>query len=114
MEFLIRNNITVLPPPPNMPDLAPDYFSLFPHLKIKLKGHHSDTTEVIKTESQAVLNTLTEHDFHDGTTRPGNYVYIVYLLLTYFRNNYQIILFNIILSHSHNQGFSATEDEIYE
>jgi hypothetical protein len=33
-------------------------------LKIKLKGRHFDTNEVIEAESQAVLNTLTEHDFH--------------------------------------------------
>jgi hypothetical protein len=32
-------------------------------LEIKLKGRHFDTTEVIEAESQAVLNTLTEHDF---------------------------------------------------
>jgi hypothetical protein len=31
----------------------------------KLKGHHFDTTGVINAESQAVLNTLTEHDFQD-------------------------------------------------
>jgi hypothetical protein len=35
-------------------------------LKIKLKGHHFDTIEVIEAESQAVLNTLTEHDFQDA------------------------------------------------
>jgi hypothetical protein len=35
-------------------------------LKIKLKGHHFNTTEVIEAESQAVLNTLTEHDFQDA------------------------------------------------
>jgi hypothetical protein len=39
---------------------------LFSRLKIKLKGRHFDGTEVIETESQAVLNTLTEHDFHDA------------------------------------------------
>jgi hypothetical protein len=35
-------------------------------LKIKLKGRQFDTTEVIEAESQAVLNTLTEHDFQDA------------------------------------------------
>jgi hypothetical protein len=35
-------------------------------LKIKLKGCHLDAIEVIETESQAVLNTLTEHDFQDA------------------------------------------------
>jgi hypothetical protein len=50
--------MTVIPHPP--------YFSLFPRLKIKLKGCHFDTTEMIKAESQVVLNTLTEHDFQDA------------------------------------------------
>jgi hypothetical protein len=36
---------------------------LFPRLKIKLKGLHFDTVEVIEAESQVVMNTLTEHDF---------------------------------------------------
>jgi hypothetical protein len=43
----------------------PPYFSLFPRWKIKLKGRHFDTTEVIEAESQAVLNTLTEHNFQE-------------------------------------------------
>jgi hypothetical protein len=30
---------------------------------MKLKGRHFDTTEVMEAEPQAVLNTLTEHDF---------------------------------------------------
>jgi hypothetical protein len=34
-------------------------------LKIKLKDHRFDTTDVIKAESQAVLNTLTEHNLQD-------------------------------------------------
>jgi hypothetical protein len=41
----------------------PPYFSLIPRLKIKLKGRHFDTIEMIRAESQAVLKTLTEHDF---------------------------------------------------
>jgi hypothetical protein len=57
-EFLATNNMTV---PPH-----PTYFSLFPRLKVKQKGRHFDTNEVIEAESQAVLNTLTEHDFHDA------------------------------------------------
>jgi hypothetical protein len=43
----------------------PTYFSLFPRLKIKVKGRHFDWIEVIETESQAVLNNLTEHDFQE-------------------------------------------------
>jgi hypothetical protein len=34
-------------------------------LKIKLKGSNFDTVEVIKSELQAMLNTLTEHNFQD-------------------------------------------------
>jgi hypothetical protein len=41
----------------------PPYFPLYPRLKIKLKGRHFDTIEVMEAESQAVLNSLTEHDF---------------------------------------------------
>jgi hypothetical protein len=35
-------------------------------LKIKLEGRHFDTTEVMEAESQAVLNSLTEHGFQDA------------------------------------------------
>jgi hypothetical protein len=38
-------------------------------LNIKLSGCHFDTNEVIEAESQAVLNTLTEHDFQDATKK---------------------------------------------
>jgi hypothetical protein len=35
-------------------------------LKIKLKGHHFDTTEVIEAESQVVLSIITDQDFQDA------------------------------------------------
>jgi hypothetical protein len=57
--------MAVVPQPPYSSDLAPCDFSLFPRLKIKVKGRHFNTTEVIDAESQAVLNTLTQHDFQD-------------------------------------------------
>jgi hypothetical protein len=41
------------------------YFSLFPWLKIELKGRRFDTIEVIKEESPAVLKTFIEHDFQN-------------------------------------------------
>jgi hypothetical protein len=56
----------------------PPYFSLVPQLKINLKGRHFDTIDVIGAELQAVLNTLTEHDFQDALTnerRAGNGAY---------------------------------------
>jgi hypothetical protein len=52
-----KNSMTVVPHPP--------FFSLFPRLMIKMKGHHFDTIEVTGAESQAVLNILTEHYFQD-------------------------------------------------
>jgi hypothetical protein len=42
------------------------YFSLFPRLKVKLKGRHFNTFEVIEAKLQAVLNTLTEFNFQDA------------------------------------------------
>jgi hypothetical protein len=47
----------------------PPYFSLFPRLKIKLKGSYFDTVEVIEAELLAVLNTLTEHNFQNAFKR---------------------------------------------
>jgi hypothetical protein len=60
-DFFIKNKMTAVP--------HPSYFSLFPRLKIKLKGCHFDTIEMMEAESQAVLNALTEHDFQDAYSR---------------------------------------------
>jgi hypothetical protein len=65
---------TTRPPSPTHPT-----FLCFPQFKIKPKGRHFDTVDVMEAESQAVLNSLTEHDFHtvsfvpDGSTSPENY-----------------------------------------
>jgi hypothetical protein len=56
--FFTKNSMTVVSHTP--------YFPLISRLKIKLRGHHFDTIDMIKAESQAVLNTLTEHDFKDA------------------------------------------------
>jgi hypothetical protein len=64
--FLTKNNLTVVPHPPYTPDLGTCDFSLFLRLKIKLKGRNFDKIEVIEAELQAVLNTVTEHDFQDA------------------------------------------------
>jgi hypothetical protein len=72
-EFFTKNNMTVV--------LHPSYFSLFPRLKIKLKGCHYDTAEVIKAGSQALLNTLTELDFHDAFQN-GRYIHVFLLCST--------------------------------
>jgi hypothetical protein len=52
-EFSTKNNITVVP----------HTVFLFPQLNMKLKGHRFVAIEVIEAESQAMLDTITEHDF---------------------------------------------------
>ena len=47
------------------PTLHPATFSLFPKLKMKLKGWRFQTLEEIQTELQAVLDTLWENDFQE-------------------------------------------------
>jgi predicted NAD-dependent protein-ADP-ribosyltransferase YbiA (DUF1768 family) len=46
--------------PPYSTGFAPCDFSLFPKMKFKLKGRRFDTIEEIQTESQRVLDTVTE------------------------------------------------------
>jgi hypothetical protein len=47
-------------------DLAPCDFSLFPKMKLKLKGRRFDTNEEIQAESQRMTDTLTEKDFQEA------------------------------------------------
>jgi hypothetical protein len=49
---------------PKQHDCRP--ISLFPRLKITLKGRHFDTVVMMEAELQAVLNSLTEHVFQDA------------------------------------------------
>jgi histone-lysine N-methyltransferase SETMAR len=64
--FFTKNKITFVLHPTYSLDMALCDFSLFSRLKIKLKGCRFDAIEVIQAESQAVLNTLTEHGFQDA------------------------------------------------
>jgi hypothetical protein len=57
-RVLSTKNKTVFPHPP--------YFYLFPRLNVELRSYHFHTIKVIAAESQAVLNTLTQHDFRDA------------------------------------------------
>jgi hypothetical protein len=52
----------------------PPVTSPFPQFKIKLKGRHFDTIEVIKAESQAVLNTLTYQCWEQCIHVDGDYI----------------------------------------
>jgi hypothetical protein len=42
------------------------YFSLFLRLKIEPKGYHFDTIDIMDSESQVELNTLTEDVFQNA------------------------------------------------
>jgi hypothetical protein len=61
---MTNNNMVIVPHPPNSPDLAPCDFALFPNLKMKLKGRCFETVSDIQRESQAVLDSIKENDFH--------------------------------------------------
>ena len=45
LQFLAKNNMTVIPHPPYSPDLAPCDFFLFPKMKLWMKGRTFDTIE---------------------------------------------------------------------
>jgi hypothetical protein len=55
--------MAVIPHPPYSPDLATCDFFLFPELKLKVEGGRFDTIEEIQSESQRVLDSVTENDF---------------------------------------------------
>jgi hypothetical protein len=44
--------------------LAPCDFAFFPKLKMKLKGRRFETVSDIQRDSQAVLDSIKENDFH--------------------------------------------------
>jgi hypothetical protein len=62
-EFVTNNNI-IIPHFPYSPDLTPIDFALLPKLKMKLKGRRFETVSHIQRESQVVLDSIKENDFH--------------------------------------------------
>ena len=72
-QFLARNRVSVLNHPPYSPDLAPCDFSLFPKLKLKLKGRFFDNIPTIQSAStqalQAIPQTELEHAFESLLNR---------------------------------------------
>jgi hypothetical protein len=56
--------MVIAPHPPYSPDSATCDFALFPKLKMKLKGRRLETLSDIQRESQAVLDSIKENDFH--------------------------------------------------
>jgi transposase len=63
-EFVTNNNMVIVPRPPSSPDLASCDFAFFPKLKMKLKRRRFETVPDIQRESQAVLDSIKENDFH--------------------------------------------------
>jgi hypothetical protein len=57
--------MVIIPHPHYLPDLAPCDFTLFPKLKMKLKGRF-ETVVDIQRESQTVLDSIKENDFHSA------------------------------------------------
>jgi hypothetical protein len=57
--------MVIIPHSPYSPDLAFCDFSLFPKLKMKLKGCF-ETVSDIQRKSQVVLNSIKENDFHSA------------------------------------------------
>jgi hypothetical protein len=60
--------MAVVPHPPYSPD---SWDFCVSSIEDKLNGRHFDTIEVIEAKSQAVLSTLTEHDFQDTFKKNG-------------------------------------------
>jgi hypothetical protein len=56
--------MVIVPHPPYSPDLAHSNFALFPKLKIKLKERRFERVSDIQKESQAILDSVKENDFH--------------------------------------------------
>jgi transposase len=70
-DFLAKNNVTTLEPPPYSPDVAQAYFYLLPPLKSSLKGRHfcdatgitKDATEELKRLSQDGFQECFQHPY---------------------------------------------------
>jgi hypothetical protein len=63
-QSVTSNNMVIVPHPPYSPDLAPCDFALFPKLNMTLKGRRFETVSDIQRESQEVLDSIQENDFH--------------------------------------------------
>jgi hypothetical protein len=65
--------------PPHSPHLVHCNFALFPKLKLKLKVRRFETVSEIQRESQAVLESIKENDFHgafEAWKKDGIAVYV--------------------------------------
>jgi histone-lysine N-methyltransferase SETMAR len=63
-EFVSNNNMVIVPHAPYSPEIVPCDFALFPKLKMILKARRFETVSDIQRESQALLESIKENDFH--------------------------------------------------
>jgi hypothetical protein len=63
-EFVTNRDAVIVPSPPYSSHLAPYDFAVFPKLEMQLKEQHFETVSDIQRESQAVLESIKENDFH--------------------------------------------------
>ena len=61
-QFMARNQVCVLNHPPYSPDLAPCDFSLFPKLKLKLKGCFFNDISTIETAATRALEAIPQNE----------------------------------------------------
>ena len=57
-NFLTKKLVSVMPHPPDLPDMAPAVYFMFLKLKMALKGTHFHSVEKIKARVTAVLKTI--------------------------------------------------------
>jgi hypothetical protein len=63
-EFVTNSNMVIVPHPLYSLDLGLCDSALFPKFKMKLKGRCFETVSDIQRESQVVLDSIKENDFH--------------------------------------------------
>jgi hypothetical protein len=64
--LLLTTTWFIFPHRPYLPDLAPSDLTLFPKLKIKLKGHFEIASD-IQRKPQVVLDSVKKNDFHGAS-----------------------------------------------
>ena len=62
-QFLVENNMTVIPHPPYSPNLAPCSFFLFPHMKGQTKGNLFVDVSKVKKKTLEGLNDISREEF---------------------------------------------------
>ncbi|CAL1685264.1 unnamed protein product [Lasius platythorax] len=66
LNFLRDNNISIVPHPPNSPDLAPCDFFLFSKIKKEHNKYHPKTRDKVEAVWQEVLRSLRPKDFQEA------------------------------------------------